>query len=150
METTTDLRKFSQAEAQKNLAITALKKFTVVENPETRARLEGILRKAKIVETLIEDKRKELVAPLNAEAKRINEYAKDITAGLDNAITGGKRLLITYAEAEQRKIEAAQRDKEARERAEEKARQEKEDELRRKQDELEAAKGKEAEKIQKQ
>lgn len=97
------LRKFNKAEAQVKKVIAALNTITVIATPKELDNAMAVLKTGKEVEKAIEGKRTELVKPLNEEVKRINSYAKTLTAGLVIAIDAGKKVVISYNQEEERK-----------------------------------------------
>ena len=82
-------------------------KFLAVKDPESSQ--QGIVAAQTIKKYLnaVEDKRKELVGPLNEQVKAINAYCKDITAPLTNADAYVRTQLNEFA-AEQEKIRRAE------------------------------------------
>lgn len=103
-EVKADLRKFNKAEDQVNKAIAACStiKLEAIKTPADADKVTDILKKTKQVETLIEDKRKELVKPFNDAVKRINDYAKNLTAKIGPAISEGKKVLLSYHEQQEK------------------------------------------------
>lgn len=102
-EVKADLRKFNKAEDQVNKALTALGTITEIKDQAGVDAALDIMKKAKKVETIIENKRKDLVKPYNDEVKRINEYAKTLTGKIPPAIKAAEGVILTYHEAEKKK-----------------------------------------------
>ncbi len=106
-----DLRKFNQAEEQVTKALAALSSIAKIDTPEQLATMMENLQKAKKVETVIENKRTEMVGPFNAVVKKINQFAKDLAGKLPPAINAAKQLVINYnneqlrLQKEKRKLE---------------------------------------------
>lgn len=99
-----DLRKFNKAEAQVNKVLAEVEKYPTIENAAEKDLLITAMKDAKKVETLIENKRKDLVAPYNAEVKRINECAKSLTERIAPAINTGKNLVLAFDKAEEKRL----------------------------------------------
>lgn len=95
-----DLRKFNKTEDQVNKALAALGTITGLKDQVGADAAMDIMKKAKQVSTLIENKRKLLVKPYNDEVGRINDYAKAFTKKIDDAIELGKKALLTFNQAE--------------------------------------------------
>jgi hypothetical protein len=84
---------------------------------DSKVTSDGALESARDVKNIgkrIEEKRKELVAPLNELVKRINSYAKKISEPLDDAEKHLKSQLVAWEqklaverEAERKRLEAA-------------------------------------------
>jgi hypothetical protein len=91
-----DLRKFNKAEDQVNKAVASLSTVLVIQSAETLASATDLMKKAKQVETLIENKRKDLVKPFNDSVKKINDYAKNLTGKIGPAIDRVKKLVLDY------------------------------------------------------
>lgn len=93
-----DLRKFNKAEDQTNKAVAACSTITLasLKTPKDVENAMDLLKKAKQVETIIENKRKDLVKPFNEAVKRINDYAKELTGKIIPAINTGKKVLLDY------------------------------------------------------
>ena len=100
-----DLRKFSQAEQQVTKAMDALSLIVKIENKEGLESAMDTLSRSSKVDKVIEEKRKELVKPLNDEVKRINDYAKVLAGKLPPAIATAKTVVITYNNAQQKILE---------------------------------------------
>lgn len=91
-----DLRKFNKAEDQVNKALATLSTVVAIQSDETLASATDLMKKAKEVETLIENKRKDLVKPFNESVKKINEYAKTLTGKIPPEIDRVKKLVLAY------------------------------------------------------
>lgn len=91
-----DLRKFNKAEASVNKTLEQLGAIVKIDSEKDLAEAMMILSSAKTVETLIENKRKELVKPWNIEVKRINDYARALTEKIPAAIRRAKDVVIAY------------------------------------------------------
>src|SRR5574341_1160850 len=63
-----------------------------------------IMKAAKKVETLIENKRKDLVKPYNDEVKRINDYAKTLTGKMPPAIEKAKDEVLAFQKREEKRL----------------------------------------------
>lgn len=124
------LQQFDQLKADIILKVSPSLNIKVDDKPTmNQAVLAG--KEAKHYLKMIEEKRKELVAPLNAEVKAINDRAKEISEPilkvenhLKGQLTSYERVLEKERQAEQERIDAENQKK--REELEEKARQEKE------------------------
>lgn len=103
-EVKSDLRKFNKAEDQVNKALAALSTITVITDAAGVDSAMEIMKTAKKVETVIENKRKDLVKPYNDEVKRINDYAKGLIAKIPPAIDKAKGVLLTYQQAEETRL----------------------------------------------
>jgi hypothetical protein len=82
-----------------------------IVDASTKELAHDAARRVKSLEKLVEDRRKELVAPLNARVKMINDYAKKIVAPLAGAeshlrqeLVGWERKLEQERMAEQRRL----------------------------------------------
>ena len=95
-EVKADLRKFNKAEDQVNKALASLSTVVAIQSAETLASATDLMKKAKQVETLIENKRKDLVKPFNDSVKKINDYAKNLTGKIGPAIDRVKKLVLDY------------------------------------------------------
>jgi hypothetical protein len=90
-----ELQKFD--ELQTNLTVfVAPVKGMKVGNQEESANASKTFRELTSFEKKVEEKRKELVAPLNDQVKRINEYAKQIVAPLADAKTHLSKELLAF------------------------------------------------------
>ncbi len=98
-----DLRKFNKAEDQVNKAMAALGAITKIEDKVGVDGAMEIMKSAKKVETLIENKRKELVKPYNDEVSRINAYAKGLISKIPPAIEKVKGVVLDYHTEEEKK-----------------------------------------------
>lgn len=97
-----DLRRFNKAEDQVNKAVAALGAIVITKPDDVPVAMD-ILKKAKTVDKLIEDKRKELVKPFRLEIDKINSYAKNLTDKLPPAIEAGKKIVLDWQKAEEEK-----------------------------------------------
>lgn len=102
-EVKSDLRKFNKAEDQVNKAMAALGAITTIEDQVGVDGAMEIMKSAKKVETLIENKRKELVKPYNDEVSRINAYAKGLISKIPPAIEKVKGIVLDYHTEEAKK-----------------------------------------------
>ena len=91
-----------------------------VSSPETSSQALGSAKLVKDWQKRIEEKRKELVGPLNEQVKMINEYAKKIMDPLNKAEAHLKTELVNWERelekarrAEMARVEAERRAKEA-------------------------------------
>lgn len=117
-----DLVKFDELVADLTVFVSPIKDLVVTDKPSCdKANLT--LKELKFWEKKIEEKRKEMVGPLNDQVKRINEYAKTVTAPLATPEIHLKAQLLAYERLlekereEQRRIEReaqAKREAEAR------------------------------------
>lgn len=103
-----DLRLFSQAQSQVALALDAMSEITEIVDKDMSNNALLVLKGCSKVDKLIESKRKELNAPVLAEQKRINAYAKSLTEGVPAEIKRVKVLLQNW-QAEQNRIEEEKR-----------------------------------------
>lgn len=99
-----DLRKFNKAEAAVNKTVKELDALVIGSKEDADAALVK-LKEAKGIEKLIEDKRVELVDPWNKEVKRVNTYAKELTAKLPPAIEAGKKKVIAWQKEEDERVQ---------------------------------------------
>jgi len=111
----TALAKFSEAKEQIVL-LTAKCKNVIINNPEGLESAKKLAKTAKKVETLIEDKRKEITAPILTEKKRIDDFAKSLTVELNSAIASLRNQILSFEKkleaeriAEQKRLEEEQR-----------------------------------------
>jgi hypothetical protein len=98
-----DLRKFNKAKDQVDKAILALDAIVVTNKQECDGAMET-LKTAKKVETMIENKRKELVKPFNDSVKKINDYSKELAGKLPPAIEGAKQKVISWQKTEDERV----------------------------------------------
>lgn len=109
---TSDLRKFNRARAEVNKAVAPLKLIlTIVDAAGVTSAMEH-MKKAKKVENLIENKRKDLVKPYNSEVSRINAYASGLSRQIPDEIDRVKKLILDYDTAQA--IEAKKKTTDAR------------------------------------
>lgn len=102
VEIKSDLRKFNKAEQQVTLALAALGKYTVITTPEESTTAMDEMKKAKEVEKIIETKRTELVKPYNDEVKRINTFAKELTAKIPPEVDRVKAVVLAFTKEQER------------------------------------------------
>lgn len=117
-----DLVKFDELVSDLTVFVSPIKDLVVTDKTSCdKANLT--LKELKFWEKKIEEKRKEMVGPLNDQVKRINEYAKTVTAPLATPESHLKAQLMAYERLlekereEQRRIEReaqAKREAEAR------------------------------------
>ncbi len=114
-----NLQKFDQLKADITLKLSPSLEIKVSDEPSMqKALLAG--KEAKHFHKMIEDKRKELVKPLNDEVKAINDYAKSITspvaqveAHIKSELLGYERVLEQKRREEQARLDAEKKAKEA-------------------------------------
>ena len=99
-----DLRKFNKADDQVKKALVALGRYELVTTAKDAEDLMEVMKNAKKVETLIENKRKDLVKPFNDAVSRINTYAKELAGKIAPAILKGKDAVMKFQEAEKKKL----------------------------------------------
>lgn len=121
-----DLKVFDTLVADITLFVAPTKELTVSDPISSQAAIE-VAKDIKGYLSQVEVKRKELVGPLNAQVKAINDYCKRIVAPLEEADAHVRRQLNSFA-AEQEKIRRAEEARIERERqeAERRAREERE------------------------
>jgi cupin superfamily acireductone dioxygenase involved in methionine salvage len=109
---------FTTAKEQIALLADQCKNFTI-NNDETLEGAESLAKNAKKIGSMIEDKRKEITAPLVAEKKEIDDYAKSLTNNLDSAIKLLRDQILKYKmeqeakrQAELKRLEEERRQKE--------------------------------------
>lgn len=114
-----DLQQFDKLKADIQLYVKPVLSLTVTSNDGMNEALDAA-RELKSFEKKVEQRRKELVGPLNDRVKFINEYAKGIAAPLDEATNHLKAELkkweLRLAELrkqEERKAEEERRRREA-------------------------------------
>lgn len=105
VEIKADLRRFNKAEEQVTKAVAALAAIGKIENTEQLDSAMLTLSNSAKVEKLIEAKRVEMVKPFNDEVKKINGYAKELTAKLPPAIATAKNVVIAYNKEQRIKLE---------------------------------------------
>lgn len=91
-----DLRKFNKTEDQVNKALAALSTVVDIKDEVELIAAMDIIKKAKTVDKLIEEKRVSLVKPYNDEVKRINSHAKELSAKLPPAIKSASDAVLVY------------------------------------------------------
>jgi hypothetical protein len=102
-EVKADLRKFNKTEDQVRKALATLGGITSIEGQADVEVAMDVMKKAKKVETTIENKRKDLVKPYNDEVKRINDYAKSLTGKIPPAIENVKMIVLAYQQDQEKK-----------------------------------------------
>ncbi|GAB1371165.1 hypothetical protein MASR1M45_12270 [Candidatus Kapaibacterium sp.] len=117
---TTAIAKFSEAKSQIEKLATQCNNVVItnIENLETAKHLA---KTAKAIENLIEEKRKEITAPILNEKKKIDDFAKTLTSKLNDALKNIRGQILSFEKrleeeriAEQRRIEAEKRELEER------------------------------------
>lgn len=117
-----ELSAFDGLAADLALAVTPLKSIAVADK-ETCDKATQARREVKQWEKRIEEKRKELVGPLNDQVKRINEYAKKISVPIDETVAHIDGQLKAFErELERVRQEEGKKALEAKLKAEEEAR----------------------------
>jgi len=91
----TELQKFDELQTQITLFVAPAKDVRVIDS-ETSTSASTIFRELTSWEKKVEEKRKSLVGPLNDQVKRINEYAKQVTAPLADAKAHITKELIAF------------------------------------------------------
>ncbi len=91
-----DIKVFDKLAADITLFVAPTMTITVADPGEAQSAIE-VAQNLKAYSTMVEDKRKELVAPLNARVKAINDYCKQITLPLTNADTHVRAQLNAFA-----------------------------------------------------
>lgn len=109
MEIKSGLRKFNKAEQQVTLALGALEKYKTIATAEESVTAIDTMKKAKEVEKIIETKRVEMVKPYNDEVKRINTFAKELTAKIPPEVDRVKGVVLAF-QKEQERIAKEKRD----------------------------------------
>lgn len=125
-----ELKEFDTLVADITLFVAPTKNIRVTDPVSSQSAIE-VAQRIKSFVSMVEDKRKELVGPLNARVKAINEYCKKISAPLTEADSHVRSQLNAFA-AEQERL---RRIEEARIEAERRAAEEKAAEERRKAEE---------------
>lgn len=103
-----DLKVFDQLAADITIFVAPTKSIKVTDAKSSNSAIE-VAQNIKSYLAMVDKKRKELVGPLNAQVKAINDYCKHITAPLDDADTFVRSQLNVFAAEQARlaKIEAA-------------------------------------------
>lgn len=101
-----ELKLFDQLAADITLFVAPTKALTV-RDPESSQQAIDVAKDIKLYMNRVEEKRKELVGPLNERVKTINAYCKQITAPLIDADGHVRGQLNAFA-AEQEKIRRAE------------------------------------------
>lgn len=121
------LMKFAAAKEQ-IAAIAEQCKNIVINSKESLDSAKTLAKDAKKIETLIEDKRKEITKPLLDEQRSIKAFADNLTSDLNTAVKGLRQQITDYEweqeqirQAELRRLEEERRkqEEEARKKAEE-------------------------------
>lgn len=102
-EVKADMRKFNKAKDQVDKALVALGKITVLATQAEVDLAKEVIQKANTVEKMIEAKRMELVKPWNEEVKKINAFAKELTAKIGPAVTKAKGAILEFVKAEEKR-----------------------------------------------
>lgn len=105
-----DLTRFNKAKEQVALTVTELQKYVAIGNKETLELAMSTLKIASKVEKAIENKRKDLVKPFNDGASAINAHAKEIIAGLPQAIDDVKKACLLFQKEEEEKAAKIKRE----------------------------------------
>jgi len=98
----TAVRQFDEARAKIN-EIAQQCKNIIVSNDDSLATAENLAKTAREVDKLIETKRKEVTKPLLDRKKEIDNFAKEITAELNDAVKGLRSQILTYKQEQERK-----------------------------------------------
>jgi hypothetical protein len=104
VEVKSDLRRFNKAEQQVTLAISTLKNWLTINTDADATLSIEEMKKAKEVEKIIEGKRTEMVKPYNDEVKRINTYAKELTAKINPEVDRVKGLVLDFQKEQERLV----------------------------------------------
>ena len=111
-----DLIKFNQLQADLTLFVTPIKDLKVSDR-DTSSSASDALKDVKRWDKKLEEKRKELVSPLNDQVSRINEFVKTLKAPLALAEVHLKKELLAFElvlereRQEKLKVEAEERRK---------------------------------------
>lgn len=103
-EVKADMRKFNKAKDQCDKAVAALATYKTITAADQVDVAMDTMKKAKTVETLIENKRVELVKPWNEEVKKINAFAKELTAKITPSINEVKAALLVWDKKEEQRL----------------------------------------------
>mgnify|MGYP000168031833 CR=1 FL=1 len=95
------LQKFNEAREQIQQLAEACKNIVITDN-NTLEQGKNLAKNAKKIETLIEDKRKEITKPLLDEKKQIDDFAKSITADLNAAVKDLRAQILKYEQEQER------------------------------------------------
>ena len=109
-----DLRKFNRAAAEVAKVLKPLKLILKISDLAGVDSAMEHMKKAKAAETLIENKRKDLVGPWNIEVKRINDHAKNLVKDVPIEILRVKGLVLDFqkrAEEEAKMLRTGVREK---------------------------------------
>lgn len=110
MELETKLKKFNVIEA-KGREIKTRADVVIIKKPEDLQPANWIFKECQTIEKETEETRKWLVSPLNAEVKKINNFAKEILMPIEEAKVSVKSKILAYNE-EQERIRAEEAEKE--------------------------------------
>lgn len=95
------LQKFNEARVQIQQLAAACKNIVINDN-NTLEQGKNLAKNAKKIETLIEDKRKEITKPLLDEKKQIDDFAKSVTAELNAAVKDLRAQILKYEQEQER------------------------------------------------
>ncbi|MFN3327783.1 MAG: hypothetical protein ACK40U_02865, partial [Fervidobacterium pennivorans] len=113
------LKLIASAKVQIDALAKACQTLTVVDDYSLEKGKE-LAKEAKRIENFIEEKRKEATKPLLERKKQIDDFAKMLTANLNNAVKSLRQQIQKYEEEkERRRIEELRRLEEERRRKEE-------------------------------
>lgn len=115
-----DLIIFNDTEALIKNQVSLMADLKPIEKPEYAVVVQGYLKHAVQTEKLVEDQRTRLVKPLNDRVKLINAHAKNLITPLSVQTIRSKKLLLDWANLQERNRLAAEAEKKA---AEEKVQQ---------------------------
>lgn len=115
----TELKQFDELQSELTKLVSPTRELKVVDVASSASAIEAA-KAVKSLQKRIEEKRKELVAPLNDRVKEINDRAKDVLVPLIDAEKYLKAQLVTYEEEQEKlrcdemlKAEAERKQKEA-------------------------------------
>jgi hypothetical protein len=122
----TELKQFDALTADITQLVSPTLRITVTDDASSQQAIEAV-KAVKNLSKLVDEKRTELVGPLNQKVKAVNEYAKQVTEPLAKADAHLRTQINAYAaKKEEQRREEMRRIEEARARAEEAARLERE------------------------
>lgn len=104
----TDLKQFAQVQAEVSFLVAPIMQLNVADR-ESAIEATAAAKQVKILAKKIEERRKEIVAPLNEEVKSINSLAKQIAEPLLKAEEFIKSQLVAFEREEMKKREEAMR-----------------------------------------
>jgi hypothetical protein len=96
------LEKFEEAKGL-ILAISEQCKNIVVVDSSSVDSVRVLLKSAKQISTMIEEKRKEITKPILTFKSNVDKYATDLTLDLDNSVKGLRGRLLKFLEEEEAK-----------------------------------------------